>query len=508
MPQPGTYHDVAHVIATGAPPGRGGTIQAWDTSADNIITVNIADLGAAEQALARAAMQAWEMVADIDFRETTGQADILFENDGGGVPFARTTFTTEGEIVSSFIYVPTSWMAPLGLAVGSFAFHTYLHELGHALGLEHPSTEYDYGGSTTYPEDAIYQLDSWQASVLSYFNQTENTDVHASHAFCVTPMMSDIIAVQMLYGAPSGGPTAGNTIWGRNSDLGTYIDGFFRGSAGSLAANTLVIFDESGTDLLDLSHDARAQTVNLNGGNFSNVFGLTGNLGIAIGTVIENLRSGGGDDRVTGNGAANRIETGAGADSVDGGSGNDTLFGGNGHDVLRGSAGLDRAEGGEGNDTLLGGDGNDTLLGQAGADRIEGGAGADRIEGGGGGDSLFGLDGHDTIFGGAGDDRLEGNAGNDRLSGGGGSDRLVGGDGADTFVFDGGVDRIRDFQHGRDALAFDDALWGGGAISDSRLLGFAEVKGGDTVFDFGTGRKLVIENFTDIAALADDIAIV
>ncbi|RJE80903.1 calcium-binding protein [Paracoccus sp. JM45] len=74
---------------------------------------------------------------------------------------------------------------------------------------------------------------------------------------------------------------------------------------------------------------------------------------------IENIRSGGGDDRLSGNNVANLI---------DGGAGHDVIFGRQGDDRLEGKAGQDQLNGGFGNDTLIGGTGKDVLQGGAGAD--------------------------------------------------------------------------------------------------------------------------------------------
>ncbi|PCH73938.1 MAG: hypothetical protein COC12_04450 [Rhodobacteraceae bacterium] len=51
-------------------------------------------------------------------------------------------------------------------------------------------------------------------------------------------------------------------------------------------------------------------------------------------------------------------------------------------------------------------------------------------------------------------------------------------------------------------LALDNALWGGTALTNAQILGFANVVAlTDTVFDFGGGNTLTLENYTDIAAL-------
>ena len=56
--------------------------------------------------------------------------------------------------------------------LNTYAFQTYIHEIGHALGLGHPG---NYNGEARYPNDAEFQNDSWAMSIMSYFGQTENT---------------------------------------------------------------------------------------------------------------------------------------------------------------------------------------------------------------------------------------------------------------------------------------------------------------------------------------------
>ncbi|MET0767724.1 MAG: calcium-binding protein [Aeromicrobium sp.] len=162
----------------------------------------------------------------------------------------------------------------------------------------------------------------------------------------------------------------------------------------------------------------------------------------------DEIRSGGGDDVVTGDG--NAVLGG----TVNGG--NDTINGGDGDDYLTGDGGA--ALGGTvngGDDTINGGDGNDQILGD-GFDFLGGttNGGDDVLNGGDGDDVIYG-DGNDVIYvdgdsgvicivffcsptANGGDDVLNGEGGNDVLLGNSGSDLLCGGEGDDLLL--GGED--------------------------------------------------------------------
>ncbi len=226
----------------------------------------------------------------------------------------------------------------------------------------------------------------------------------------------------------------------------------------------------------------------------------------------DTLRGGAGNDTLEGGAGNDVLEGGAGHDRLFGGAGDDTLRGGAGNDTLRGGAGNDLLFGGPGNDLLIGGPGRDTLRGGAGNDTLEGGAGHDLLEGGAGHDLLRGGAGNDRLFGGPGDDLLFGGPGNDTLNGGAGNDTLTGGAGADVFVFAKGFDHdvITDFTIGQgDRLRLNSNLWDGNLDQKGVIDQFAHVgPAGNTVFDFGDGDLLRLNNFTDLQALADSIVIV
>ncbi|MHA3916475.1 matrixin family metalloprotease [Halovulum sp. GXIMD14793] len=91
------------------------------------------------------------MVANIEFTETTGSADITFDDNSSG---AYSTSSYSGNtIISSFVNVSTNWVATYGSKINSYSFQTYVHEIGHALGLGHQG---NYNGSANYGTDETF----------------------------------------------------------------------------------------------------------------------------------------------------------------------------------------------------------------------------------------------------------------------------------------------------------------------------------------------------------------
>lgn len=343
--KPFASNDVLANYLTSGAWGGAGNERSFNTTSSNVITVNLTGLSPAALKLARAALEAWSNVANIVFTEVTGSAKITFESSDTSGAYSYSTISGN-TIISSTVNIPDSWDDVSEGKLGGYGFQTYIHEIGHALGLGHQG---DYNGSATYGVDNVYSNDSWQESVMSYFSQTENTTISASFGFVTTAMMADIIAIQNLYGAPgAGGTTAGDTVWGTGTNLTGYLGTLFNAidSGSTVDVKTyyplaLTIYDQGGNDLIDLTFSTTNNRLDMNAETYSDIDGLIGNWAIARGTVIENATMGSGNDTVTGNAAANIIKGKGGNDTLNGMGGNDTIEGGVGSDILTGGAGYD-----------------------------------------------------------------------------------------------------------------------------------------------------------------------
>ena len=355
---------------------------------------------------------------------------------------------------------PATWpeLQDANLVYGARGLYTFLHEIGHALGLSHPGT-YNAGDGSTYENSAEYFQDTLQYTLMSYWPANSfNLATNHLGSFAATPLLHDIAAIQAKYGADFT-TRAGDTVYGFNSTAGRTAFNF------NVNKNPVIaIWDGGGIDTLDCSGFAQNQLIDLRSGFYSNIGALTNNVAIAYNCVIENAIGGIGADNLQGNTTDNRLEGGAGSDTILGESGNDVLIGGGGVDNLFGN---------EGNDTLTGGDGGDLLNGGAGFDtaaytsplgetvfitpvgnpangrwevkgpaqatgdilaQIEGfvfGNGNDRItlinapgfqtiaiNGGGGNDFIFGNADHENMIGGAGTDEFFPGLGSFSVSGG------------------------------------------------------------------------------------------
>ena len=283
------------------------------------------------------ALQSWSDLANITFQRvgagTTGEgaysnnASIRFGNfatgqsaqDSAGfayLPGDRAATAQEGDVYINSSDANNTSAA--GQAIGGYGVLTLVHELGHALGLDHPG-EYNAGmGAPTYGASATYFEDSKQYTVMSYFDAA-NTGADHSDANPSAPLIDDIAAIQRLYGANMTTRT-GDTTYGFNSNA----DRPWFAATSATQKLIFAVWDAGGSDTFDFSGYAQAQTIDLRPTGFSDVGGLKANVSIAAGVTIENAIGGSGADTITGNDADNRITGGGGNDTIDGGAGTDT----------------------------------------------------------------------------------------------------------------------------------------------------------------------------------------
>lgn len=295
----------------------------------------------------------------------------------------------------------------------------------------------------------------------------------------------------------------GDSVWGGDGDdllLGGDADDFLQGDWGNDR-----LHGDAGNDTLSGS----AGNDRLDGGAGSDVTADGDGDDLHLGREGDDTLSGGeGNDTLNGGLGDDELQLGGGNDRGIGAEGDDRLVGGDGLDALSGGAGTDVLAGGAGNDALWGGTDNDTLSGDADDDRLSGedgddvlrgGDGNDIIAGGSGNDRLLGDDGNDRLVAGAGNDVLQGGADDDELWGDAGADLMTGGAGADRFVFARGMGRdvITDF-----SAADGDSLVFTGIASRAGSLQYAHQVGAATLFDFGAGDMLVLQN-VNLAALTD-----
>jgi len=210
---------------------------------------------------------------------------------------------------------------------GTFIFSTLMHEIGHTLGMGHPSI-------TELP----LEENNRQHTVMS------GLDPISLGYEPETYMLYDIATLQYIYGA--------NTASATGNDVYTFAD---------FGSKLKTIWDAGGHDVFDLSAATYGVDIDLRQGEFSTVarWGHD-NLAIAFGTVIEDVIGSNFDDTIMGNEVANRLTGGGGQDifafAVN--WGNDTIT-----DFARGADRLDFTDAGLGfADLDITSSGGDTLI--------------------------------------------------------------------------------------------------------------------------------------------------
>lgn len=452
----------------------------------------------------RAAFDAWENVANIDFVEipnpngTLGDEDVDFDLEflpisGSTIGLAYNTTragANDGDGLDRIVDVSIDfdstedWRPYAGYA-GLSLYAVAVHEIGHGLGLDHVD------------------------DTSEILNPFISTDMLGD---------GDIEGIQRLYGGKMYGDSGNNLVSGYDGNDALY------GGAGNDRLNggdgADALYGGSGVD--------RALYESASAGVVADLILTNRNTGDAAGdsyNSIELVFGSGYSDEIRGTQTNNVLAGNAGNDLLYGRSGNDDLVGGDGNDLL---------DGGTGADDLFGGDGVDRVsYASAGSDLIADLILTNRNTGDAAGDTyssiellygsnfndelrgtqtnnvVAGYAGNDFLFGRGGNDDLFAGSGADFVDGGNGNDDLFGGTGEDRFVFrpNMGNDIVHDFQNNTDTLLFDDALWSGNLSVQQVISTYGSVSGGNVVFNFGGNNILTINGITNTSFLSDDILI-
>ncbi|MCT8266401.1 M10 family metallopeptidase C-terminal domain-containing protein [Afifella sp. JA880] len=478
-------------------------------------------LSAYKAAMADQAFALWDDVIAPDIVRTASGGGISIgesSTTSGNGTYTSYSFRYDGlgsghdSFISADVWLNSFWSSlndDSDIAYGKYGFLTYLHEIGHSLGLSHPGTYDAARGAVTYAGAAEFAEDTRRFTIMSYFDAdedgsgTNHVGADGLMHYAQTPMLYDILAIQDLYGADYS-TRAGDTTYGFGaSGLGSY-DAAFDFTLNSEPIVT--IWDGGGIDTLNVSGFADNAVIDLREGAWSSIGGMSNNLAVAYGAEIENAAGGAGDEVINGNGLDNTLFGGGGSDILSGFSGddlvfggrgasNDTLYGGDGDDRLFSGGGDDRVDGGAGNDFIGSGIGSDIVNGNAGNDTIFGGAvpGSDRIDGGDGDDVIWGGGGHDSLYGQTGNDEIGAGGGNDIIDGGAGDDTLFGGEGNDTVTVGAGRDLVYG-SGGDDVFIF-------GADGERDVYAAVSGNGHDAIDGFEVGTDVL-----DVSAYAGSFA--
>ena len=189
------------------------------------------------------------------------------------------------------------------ISPGQEGYYVLLHELAHALGLQHPLKESDRSGATVLLDELATPTNTLMLDLS--FAETTGLWPTWFGSF-------DLQALRALYGTRA---------YASGNDTYSVKD----------ATNSMTIVDDGGMDTLDASNVSVSVSIDLRAGKSSSIGMDTdgtskfNNLAIAAGSLIENVMGSPFDDVIIGNAQNNQVTFMGGNDIVDGQGGVDLI---------------------------------------------------------------------------------------------------------------------------------------------------------------------------------------
>ncbi len=324
----GTAKALLDGIKWGGDLGKGVTL-TWSVARPGVSKYaytkrDVQAFDATEIAAIKIGLKKWSDVSGVKFSLVTESSSKV-----GEVRFVKSAGLSGG-----LGYFPSSnpsagdvWFSTdveVGGGPGTHGSKIVFHEIGHALGLKHPSSSGGGGKSAMKYDSLLYSVMAYNAVGATYLNKPD--------FYPTTPMYNDLLAIQALYGRNKK----------HNAGSNTYV--FEEGQKYWQA-----IDDAGGSDTIKYVGTVDVR-IDLREGKFSTLSApiawamdkyLTGTVTIGPKSVIEKAIGGDGNDSLIGNSAKNTLTGGLGNDALSGQAGDDRLYGGWGSDVLTGGSGKD-----------------------------------------------------------------------------------------------------------------------------------------------------------------------
>ncbi|MFZ9495061.1 MAG: M10 family metallopeptidase [Burkholderiaceae bacterium] len=289
---PGAAATITYSFLTERPPegAEGGT--------------GFAAFSAPQQKIVRDLFAKLQEQTGVTFREVAGSTGdvrlgINQQADTRGYSFIPDFFRGKAQAGDVWLDVESAAV----MNPGQEGYYALLHEIGHALGLQHPLGESDTSG-------AVVLLDRFAS--LSNSVMIDRTQVQTGGLWPNWFGALDMQALRFLYG---------------NKPVSTGADRYLVADLASKSYT--VILDDGGDDTLDASTSATGVTIDLRPGWLSSVGADAGgeplkfNLSVGVGAMIETAVGSPYDDLIIGSEAPNRLRGNGGSDILDGNGGLD-----------------------------------------------------------------------------------------------------------------------------------------------------------------------------------------